>query len=192
MRDTFAFIQHFLADPVRIGAIAPSSRRLAERMVADMGLEEATTVVELGPGTGAFTRLIAQRKNPDALFIAVEIKPELAKRLEGQIEGVEIINDSAEHLQSLLEERDRHEADAILCGLPWTVFPDDLQHRLMGGVLATLRPGGRFATFTYIHSTLFPSARRYRRMLENHFSSVETTKVVWANFPPAFVYRCEK
>ena len=177
---------------MRVGAVAPSSRRLAERMVSDMGLETASTVVELGPGTGAFTELIAERTPTDATVLAVELDPEFAQRLQGRFEGVEVVNDSAEHLPDLLNARGCREADAVLCGLPWASFPDELQQRLMGGVLGTLREGGRFATFAYIHSAWFPSARRYRRFLEEHFSRVETTRVVWANVPPAFVYRCEK
>ena len=58
MGDTARLLRAFLAYPVRTGAIAPSSRFLAARMIEDMRLSEAGVVVELGPGTGAFTRAI--------------------------------------------------------------------------------------------------------------------------------------
>lgn len=192
MRDHLSFLKRFFRDPVATGAIAPSSRRLAERMVRDMNLEKADTVVELGPGTGAFTGAISQTKNPDALFVAVELDDHLASDLASRFPQVDVVNESAEHLARILEDRGRDYADAILCGLPWAGFPDDLQQRLMKGVVERLKPGGRFATFAYIHSAWFPAARRYRKMLESNFSKVSTTPVEWLNLPPAFVYRCEK
>lgn len=45
-------INEFLRHPMRTGAVAASSPRLAETMTTGIGLERARTVVELGPGTG--------------------------------------------------------------------------------------------------------------------------------------------
>jgi phospholipid N-methyltransferase len=56
----------------------------------------------------------------------------------------------------------------------------------------SLRPGGRFATFAYVHGTPFPGGIRFRRMLRERFAKVSLSPVVWRNLPPAFVYRCEK
>ena len=53
-----------------------------------------------------------------------------------------------------------------------------------------LRPGGRFATFAYVPAAQLPPGRRFRALLESCFARVETTRVVYWNFPPAFVYRC--
>ena len=50
------------------------------RIVGDMGIEEADTVVELGPGTGAFTDAILERQSAgsrsDAAVHGVEIPSE--------------------------------------------------------------------------------------------------------------------
>jgi phospholipid N-methyltransferase len=75
----------------------PSSLGLAELMVEDMGLAAAATVVELGPGTGVFTRVIAERVRPDALVLAFEIDGTLARELQQQMPRVRVVNDSAEH-----------------------------------------------------------------------------------------------
>lgn len=192
MSDNLRFLKRFLSNPVATGAIAPSSKHLAQTMVEDMGLSSADTVVELGPGTGAFTGAIADAVGEDTLFLAIELNREFADTLTERFPRVTIINESAEHLGRLLEENHAESADSILCGLPWAGFPDELQQRLMGGVLSGLKPGGKFATFAYIHAAWFPAARRYRQMLESHFDTVETSHVVWRNVPPAFVYRCTK
>lgn len=185
-------IQAFVRRPARTGAVVPSSRALAELMTEEMGLGEAETIVELGAGTGVFTRLIGERVRKDAFVLAFEIDPALAGELQGAIPGVHIVNDSAERIADHLREAGRPAADTILSGLPWAIFSRELQERLLEAVLHALRPGGRFATFAYVPAAWFPPGRRFRQMLESGFSAVETTPIVWANFPPAFVYRCRK
>jgi phosphatidylethanolamine/phosphatidyl-N-methylethanolamine N-methyltransferase len=192
LRDHIAFLAGFLRAPWRVGAIAPSSRALAELMTEDMGLGEARTVVELGPGTGVFTRAICGRVSAEALVMAVEIDPRMADLLRPRFPRVSIVNDSAEHLDRHLAEAGRKSADAILSGLPWASFPADLQNRLLTAVLGVLRPGGKFATFAYSHASWLPPGRRFRGLLAASFVSVEATRVVWPNLPPAFVYRCRR
>jgi phospholipid N-methyltransferase len=161
-------------------------------VVEEMGLEEAQTVVELGPGTGSFTRLIAERARPEALVIALELNPRLAAELVPRFGRVEIINDSAERLLEHLRSRGREHADCVLSGIPFAAFGPELQGRVVDAVVESLRPGGRFATFAYVNAAWLPPGRRFRRLLESRFRVVRTTSTVWRNIPPAFVYRCEK
>jgi phospholipid N-methyltransferase len=192
LREHGRMLRTFLRRPWRTGTVVPSSEGLAKLMVEDMGLEAAETVVELGAGTGVFTRLIGERVKPGALVLSFEIDPALAVTLDGRIPGVRIVNDSAENLESHLGAAGRSSADAILSGLPWANFSHGLQERLLRAVVAGLRPGGRFATFAYIPAAHFPPGRRFRALLEASFPRVATTRIVYRNFPPAFVYRCEK
>ena len=192
MHDHLVFLARFLRRPWRVGSIAPSSKALAALMTEDMGLEGARTVVELGPGTGVFTRAICERVAADALFVAVEIDPHLAALLRPRFPRVRIVNDSAEHLDRHLAESGRTEADAILSGLPWASFPGGLQRTLLTAAGGALRPGGLFATFAYPHASWLPPGRGFRALLQESFAAVETTRVVWANLPPAFVYRCRR
>lgn len=185
-------LEAFVRKPTRTGAVLPSSRELAELMTEAMGLETAETVVELGAGTGVFTRRIAERVRKDALVLAFEIDPALARELDGAIPGVRIVNDSAERIAEHLHAAGCGAADAILSGLPWANFARALQERLLAAVSSALRPGGRFATFAYLPAAYLPPGRRFRALLEGRFARVETTRIVWRNFPPAFVYRCQK
>jgi phospholipid N-methyltransferase len=136
--------------------------------------------------------VIAERVKADALVLAFEIDAALARELRERLPRVRVLNDSAEHLKAHLQAAGRPAADAILSGLPWANFSHELQQRLLGAVVGGLRPGGRFATFAYIPAAHFPSGRRFRALLEASFPRVATTRVVYRNFPPAFVYRCEK
>jgi phospholipid N-methyltransferase len=193
MTEGARFLRAFLRDPIKTGAIAPSSRRLADRMIDGLGLREADTVVELGPGTGAFTRVILEHIGAHTLFLVLELNPHFAAQLRDTLPSrVRVVNDSGEHLAKHLAAHGRGSADCIISGIPWAGFNDALQVRLMDAVVAALRSGGRFATFAYLHAARFPGGRRLRRLLAARFSRVERTSVVWRNLPPAFVYRCEK
>jgi phosphatidylethanolamine/phosphatidyl-N-methylethanolamine N-methyltransferase len=192
VRDHVRLLTEFIRQPIYTGAVAPSSRWLARCVVAEMGLEEAQTVVELGPGTGSFTRLIAERARPEALVLALELNPRLAADLAPRFPRVEIVNDSAERLLDHLRSRGREHADCVLSGIPFAAFGPELQCRVVDAVVASLRPGGRFATFAYVNAAWLPPGRRFRRLLESRFPIVRTTSTVWRNLPPAFVYRCEK
>lgn len=192
MRDHIRILGEFVRQPVHTGTVAPSSPWLAECLVEDMGLADARTVVELGPGTGPFTRLISERTRADAVVLALELNPRLAAELMGRFGHVEIVNDSAEHLLGHLRSHGREHADCILSGLPFAGFSQDLQLRLLDAVVQSLPVGGRFATFAYVHAAWLPPGRRFRRLLESRFARVVRSRIVWRNLPPAFVYRCEK
>lgn len=186
------FLLSFLRHPVAVGSIVPSSKWLADRMVADMGLGEAETVVELGPGLGSCTEAILKHIGPATLLLAVELNREFAEKLTAKYPRARVINDSAEHVREHLGKLGRDRADSILSSLPWAGFTPELQERLLNAIVDTLRPGGHFATYAYIHCAWLPNARRFRESLESRFRSVRTTRVVWRNIPPAFVYKCEK
>jgi phospholipid N-methyltransferase len=192
VRDHLRLLGEFVRQPVRTGAVAPSSRWLAEKLIEGMALEDAQTVVELGPGTGPFTRLIVERARPEALILAVELNGRMAEDLVARFPRVRVVSDSAERLPRHLEELGRPHADCILSGLPFGGFDEGLQDRLLTAVIASLRPGGWFSTFSYLQAAWLPTGRRFRRMLESRFATVRNSSVEWRNLPPAFVYYCRK
>jgi phosphatidylethanolamine/phosphatidyl-N-methylethanolamine N-methyltransferase len=191
MSEHLRFLATFIKHPFSVGAVAPSSRWLASRMLEDMELDRPQTVVELGPGTGAFTRVILDHMHPESVYLAMELNGKFAADLARKFPQINVVNDSAESLVSHLAKLGKRHADRIFCGLPWASFPPGLQRRIMTAVVSALRPGGRFATFAYVHAAWFPTARKFHHFLKSHFLQVSTTRVVWRNLPPAFIYRCE-
>ena len=161
-------------------------------MVEGTGLEEADVVVEYGPGTGAFTGLILERLKPGALFFAIEKNPVMAREFKRRFPEVTIYNDSVGRVEAFCTELGAEAVDCIICGLPWASFTSRLQEELLGATCRVLRPGGRFATFAYLQGLLLPSGRAFKRRLYTYFSTVTTSRTVWRNLPPAFVYRCVK
>ena len=186
----FKFAGNFVRRPTTVGAVAPSSRHLGERVVEGLDLAAASTVVELGPGTGPISEVVLERIGPDTKFFALELNPTFAKILRERFPTLQVYNESAETLPQRLSEHGAPHADHILCGLPWASLPEEVQDRVFQAILDGLAPGGTFRSFGYVHCRRFPKAVRFRQRLDDHFSKVEVSRTVFRNLPPAFVYRC--
>ena len=55
------FLREYIKTPNTIGAIAPSSRRLAAAMTDVIDFRRARCIVEYGAGTGVFTREVDRK-----------------------------------------------------------------------------------------------------------------------------------
>jgi phosphatidylethanolamine/phosphatidyl-N-methylethanolamine N-methyltransferase len=177
----------FLRHPRTTGAIAASSRRLARTMTGDLGIERASLVVELGPGTGAITDAILDRLPPGGRLVAVELNPTLASGLAHRYRNrpVDVVTGHAAGLADLLDAR----ADAVVSGLPWAAMSREEQRRILDAIDRVLCPRGGFATFAYVHAAGLGPARRFARQLTERYPTVARTRVAWANLPPAFVWQ---
>lgn len=182
------FARQFLRHPAQIGAIAPSSDGLAELITDSADLAYDSTVVEWGPGTGVFTEKIIQKKRSDAVFFAMEMNADFVALTQARCPGVTIYHASATETRLYLERHGRSCCDTVICGLPWAAFDESLQDSLLDTLTTILRPGGRFLTFAYLQGLLLPAGQRFRTKLHSRFHQVTTTRTVWRNLPPAFVY----
>ncbi len=184
------FFKTFLTSPMQIGAVLPSSPALAREITAPIDYDRAKVIVEFGPGTGAFTEVLLQRKKPETRLIALEINDVMAEEMARAHPDVDLVHDGAQNLLEHLARRGIKEVDAIVCGLPFAQFPPRLQEEILDGVVRSLRPGGIFLSFTYYHSNALPTTHRYRARLKKLFKSVKRIPVL-RNVPPAYVSRCE-
>ena len=186
------FLCEFLYRPATIGALAPSSTSLATAMLRPIDFTRAGAIAELGAGTGSFTKHILRRKGDHVRFVALETNPRLFAFLAERWEPACFAQRSAEELRDTLNERGIQRAGAIVSGLPWASLGRVLQKSILQQVSACLAPEGVFVTFAYPQGLLLPGGIRFRRLLDQQFASVERTKVVWKNLPPAFVYVCRR
>ena len=161
-------------------------------MVDGIPWDSVRTAIEVGPGTGAFTAAIRERLKDEARFFVVEINPAHCERLRVRFPDLTIHEGSAIDLPSLCREKRFDRADVVISGLPWAAFPDQMQDVLLDAIVETLRAGGGFATFSYLHGIPTRAGKRFRGGLERRFSVVATGEPVWRNLPPALVYRCIK
>ncbi|MFV0423541.1 class I SAM-dependent methyltransferase [Oleidesulfovibrio sp.] len=185
-------LKSFLRAPSSVGSIWPSSSRLCNVMAQTTLLNSAESIVELGPGSGAITRCIARNKNPDAQFISIEKRPQIYSALKKSYPEVHFENACATHLPEILCKYNMQGADMIISSLPWSTLTKHLQNEILESVTASLNIGGIFLTYAYISGFFLPHFNSFRSLLHTHFSDVETTRCIWRNIPPAFVYTCNK
>jgi phosphatidylethanolamine/phosphatidyl-N-methylethanolamine N-methyltransferase len=190
--DRMMFFQRFLRYPWRVGAVAPSSGALARQMVAPVPGTGHPVVVELGPGTGAFTDAIQRCLGGRGYHLAVEIDPVFAGVLRRRFPSVDVVVAGADRLPEVLALRGLRAADVVVSGLPWAVLPPVQAARIMAGVAASMTPQGAFTTFAYVHALWTPAARRLRRDLRRTFEEVVPGRTVWANLPAALVYHARR
>lgn len=181
------FLGRFLRSPRTIGALAPSSKWLARAMVATLGNSvNPVNVVELGTGTGAFTGEIVARLGPADRFLGVDVESVFVERLRRRWPHVECVCASAETLPALVGERQLGPIDHIVSGLPFASLPAETTRGILDAVGKTLRAGGTFTTFQYVHSYALPPAIVFRREMSELMASTPSVRFVARNLPPAF------
>ena len=185
-------LKEFVKDPGGIGTVLPSSMRLAKAMTSDIGIEKARTVVEIGPGSGVFTTRILELISAEAKYFLVELNSKMYKHLSEKFPAVKIYNESAENLAEILKREEVDSADVVVSGLPWASFPPVLQHKLLDAIYDALSEGGTFTTYAYIQGKILPGGLSIKKLLKQHFNTVESSGTIWKNLPPAFVYKCVK
>lgn len=177
-----AFFRDWVANPLRVGAIAPSGPSLAKLMAT--GISHATgPVLELGPGTGAFTQtLLDQGVSPSDLTL-IEYGSDFARCLDARFPGVRVLWMDAARLG-------HHElyrgspVGAVVSGLPLLAMSPRKVTMILAGAFALLRPGGWFVQFTYGWTCPVP-----RPILDRLGLKATLVGRTVRNLPPASVYR---
>lgn len=193
-QDHWLFLNHFRKSPRSVGAIAPSSRALARAMLDGLALERdpGVRVAELGPGTGAVTGEIVRRLPADATCLAIDVDPVFTARVGARWPRIASVCGRAEHLVEIARARDRLPLDHIVSGLPFASLPASSAHDIVAAIVGSLRAGGTFTTFQYLHAYGFPSAVAVRRTLTREMGSSPARTLVLGNLPPALVLRWRK
>ena len=192
MKQAVAFLKQFFLHPDKVGAVAPSSERLARLMVDCPAVETAKGIVEFGSGTGIFTERLQRQAPPGAVVFSIEINECFVAATRKKCPNALVYNDTATRIGHYLNCHGMKQCDCIVSGLPWGVFAEKLQRELLDAVISALKPGGELRTFAYLGGPLLPAGRRFYRMARERFSRVERGPIIWANMPPAFIYTCRK
>lgn len=177
-----SFFNKFMEKPGKIGSITPSSAFLTQKMLARLAWNHMGTIVELGAGTGVFTRFIADHKKADCQALIIEQDRDMRERLQSEYPEL-FFGSNAENLEYLLNKLNVAKVDCIVSGLPFAVFPETVREKIIRGVSQSLRSDGVFVLFQY--------SLQMRKLLKKHFSKVEIGFELF-NMPPAFIYRCQK
>lgn len=146
---------------------------------------DARCVVELGAGTGVFTRALLQRGIALRDLLVVELNPEFHAVLCRRFPQLQIINGDARDLRAIVARAGRaHPVDAVVSGLGFLTMPREIQKQILEAVFGVLGEGRSLIQFTY-----GPRAPIAVDLLDE--LDLTATRMGFAplNLPPAFVYR---
>jgi phospholipid N-methyltransferase len=148
-------------------------------------MRKGVVIVELGAGTGVFTRNLLERLPSDGRLIVFEINHVLAEYLRRTINDprVLIIEDDAVKLPELLNEKIGSKADYVVSGLPLGDFGYVKRQELLLAIKESLSDRGQYIQFQYFLASLM------------HIKKLFKVKIIGyeiRNVPPAFLYSCIK
>lgn len=179
------FLKEYIKSPRSIGAVAPSSERLAKKMIESINFESAECIVEYGPGTGVFTEKLVRNKKRNTILILIEYNENFCELLKDKYNGyynVVIVNDSAENIDKHLSKYKVKKVDYVLSGLPFASLPKSISSKILTKTRNIIKENGLFITFQY---TLMKKG-----YLGNYFENISWEREL-CNLPPAYVLKCK-
>jgi phosphatidylethanolamine/phosphatidyl-N-methylethanolamine N-methyltransferase len=180
VRNTTLFLKRWLANPLQMGSVIPSSPALCKRIAALVECKDDEVVVELGAGTGVISRALLAAGVPAERLVVVEIVRDMAEHLRSVLPGVNVIQGDAFELSKALPEWMHGKVGTAICGIPLVMLPTDQQKRFVDAV-ESVAPGKGFLLYTYCITSPLP----YRKL------GLKAKREAWTplNLPPASVWR---
>lgn len=178
------FFSQYIRNVRTVGAIAPSSRFLARKMLKSIDFAKAKVIVEYGPGTGVFTRELIAQKLPTTQLIIVEQNNAFYRVLHAKYasyENVTLVHDSATHIETILQVYGIKKVDYIVSGLPFAALPIEVSDAILKSTVRLIGKTGVFITFQY---TLLK-----KNFMHGFFTHINITRE-YRNLPPAYVFEC--
>ena len=118
------FWRRYVHRPLGVGGVAPSGSALARAMVETLAPGAREVVVEIGPGTGPFTRALLEAGVEPSRLVLIELDAEFVRHLRQRFPGVTVRQGDASQLPQLLREEGHDKVPKILSGLPLRSMPD--------------------------------------------------------------------
>lgn len=183
--EAFGFFRAWLRNPLRVAAISPSGHALARLITSEIS-HDTGPVIELGPGTGAFTRALIARGVRQEDLTLVESGSEFAAALHVCYPKARTLRMDAARLRTVDLSNGR-QTGAVVSGLPMLSMPSRKVSDILAGAFHRMRPAGAFYQFTYGPSCPVP-----RRLLDHLGLEAAWIGGTLANLPPASVYRLRR
>jgi phosphatidylethanolamine/phosphatidyl-N-methylethanolamine N-methyltransferase len=174
------FLRRWLAHPLRMGSIVPSSQTLCKRLVRHGWPRAGTVVLELGAGTGVVSRAFLDAGLSPERLVVVEVDSSMVRHLRDTLPGVTVIEGDARNAADLMPARFKGRIGSVICGIPLVLLPVAEQRRFTHAMEA-VAPGRGFLHFSYCVTS----------PLSGRKLGLRPKREAWTplNLPPASVWR---
>ena len=174
-----SFISQAVKNIKSVGALAPSSKYLVNKMLKQIDFSKKVSILELGPGTGVVTKQILSKITSDSNLICLELNEQFCADLEVlKDKNLQVIQGSAEDVATLFKNKS---FDYVISGLPLAIFKKESVNEIQDGCVASLKEEGKYIQFQYSLAS--------KKTLHRYFSKVDIS-LAPVNLPPAVVYTC--
>jgi phosphatidylethanolamine/phosphatidyl-N-methylethanolamine N-methyltransferase len=178
-RENVVFFFRWLAAPLNVGSVVPSSQSLARAIASQIDLHSNQPIIELGGGTGSVTQGLLETGIDPARLIVVENDRRLCVLLRERFPKLCIVQGDASRLTDLLKPLGINSASCVVSSLPLLSLPKQIRDRIIRESLLLLSENGRFIQYTYGLGSPLADFNLYGQV----------TARIWRNFPPASVWR---
>ena len=186
MNENLQFIQAFLKNPLKVGAIAPSSPELVTEMLQGISPDKENIVLELGVGTGAVTKFLQQIIPNKNSYLGLELDRDLVKTLNKKLPGMNVICGNAADAYSIHAESGLGKVRYVVCCLPFVSLPKEVSENVLTEIEKFMEEGCELRIFQYAHGYFLPPAIKLREFLKNRYGKSTRSPLVLKNVPPAF------
>ncbi len=185
MHEHIEFLQAFFKNPLKVGAIAPSSLELTRQMLDGIIPRENSVVLELGPGTGSFTKVLNEIVIDEISYLGLEVDGNLTKCLRTKFPGMRFMRGNACMAYALHKRSKLGKVKYIISGLPFVSIPNEVNDKIFSEIEKFMDEGCLFRTFQYAHGYYMPSAVKLREFMRVRYGESVKSPLIVKNVPPA-------
>lgn len=187
MNENIEFLQAFLKNPGKVGAIKPSSPELAQKMIEGIVPGPDNAVLELGVGTGAITKFLQEIVPDERSYLGIELDRDLVNLLKRNFPDMTIVRGNAVDAWAIHQRSGVGKIGSLICCLPFVSLPNEVGERILQQVDKFMQQGScTFRTFQYAHGYYFPSAIKLREFMRDRFGKARKSPLIVKNVPPAY------
>ena len=186
MNENLQFLQAFIKNPLKVGAIAPSSPELAAEMLKGIEPDSHNIVLELGVGTGAITKFIRNILPSRDSYLGLELDADLVKTLNKNYPDMNIICGNAAEAYSIHRESGLGKVRYVVCCLPFVSLPKEISDSVLQEIQKFMDEGCELRLFQYAHGYFLPPAIKLREVLKTRYGLSHRSPLVLKNVPPAY------
>ena len=151
------WFQAYLKHPLRLGALFPSSSALGSLMVKHINADINGHILELGPGTGSFTRALLRKGISEENLVLVEQSQEFTTLLKSFFPKATVICGDAKDLSHIASELGIEWFNEIVSGLPLNAMRDKQRQAICNDGFRALKPGGSIVQVSYFPRCSIPN-----------------------------------
>ena len=186
MNEHLQFLHGFIKNPLKVGAISPSSPDLALKMIEGVDADENNVAVEIGCGTGAITKFLQDVIPNRKSFVGIEIDKNFVERLNANYPQLNFVCGNACETAQILQTQQLGKVSYIISGLPFVVLPKEVSTGILREVDKLMQHGCLFRTFQYAHGYHLSPAVKFRDELDKKYGKCERSNLILMNVPPVY------